>query len=100
VNLALELDEGLDRSRLRENHPALDVLALGAAEENADVVACGALIEELLEHFDAGDDLLLGRTKADEVDFFANLHLAALDTAGGDGAAARDREDVFDRHEE
>ena len=57
-------------------------------------------VEELLEHFDAGDDLLLGGTQADEIDFLAHLDLAALDTAGGDGAAAGDGEDVFDRHEE
>jgi hypothetical protein len=38
--------------------------------------------------------------EADDFDGVADLHDAALDTAGGDGAAALDREDVFDGHEE
>ena len=38
--------------------------------------------------------------EADDLDFLADLDLAALDAAGDDGAAARDREHVFDRHQE
>ena len=38
--------------------------------------------------------------EADDLDFLADLDDAALDTAGDDGAAARDREHVFDRHQE
>ena len=37
---------------------------------------------------------------ADELDLVAHLDDAALDAAGGDGAAALDAEDVLDRHEE
>ena len=37
---------------------------------------------------------------ADDFDFVADLDDAALDTAGDDGAAALDAEDVFDGHEE
>ncbi|KAH2843719.1 hypothetical protein KXW36_009864, partial [Aspergillus fumigatus] len=36
----------------------------------------------------------------DDLDFLADLDDAALDTAGHDGAAAGDREHVFDRHQE
>ena len=38
--------------------------------------------------------------QADDLDFVADLAVAALDTAGGHGAAALDREDVLDGHEE
>ncbi len=38
--------------------------------------------------------------EADDLDFLADLDDAALDAAGDDGAAARDREHVFDRHQE
>ena len=38
--------------------------------------------------------------EADDLDFLADLDDAALDTAGDDGAATRDREHVFDRHQE
>ena len=83
-----------------EHLAALDVLALGAAQQGADVVAGLALIEQLAEHFDAGHDGLLGGADADDLDFLADLDDAALDTAGGDGAAAGDREHVFHRHQE
>ena len=38
--------------------------------------------------------------QADDFDFVADLDGAAFDAAGADGAAALDREDVFDGHEE
>ena len=59
VGLGLELGVRLDRARLAEHLAALDVLTLGAAQQRADVVAGLALIEQLAEHFDAGDDRLL-----------------------------------------
>src|SRR5436190_1642606 len=89
-----------DRARLRANLAALDVLALDAAEQKADVVARLSLIEELAEHLDAGDDLLLRVAQADDLDFLTDLDDAALDTAGDDGSTTRDREDVLDRHQE
>src|SRR3546814_3644333 len=51
-------------------------------------------------HFDPGDDGLDGVADADDFNFFADLDDAAFDTAGDDGAAARDREHVFDRQQE
>jgi hypothetical protein len=36
----------------------------------------------------------------DDLDFFTDLDDAALDAARHHGAAARDREHVFDRHQE
>src|SRR5207248_1332657 len=56
VDLGLELLVRRHRARLGENLAALDVFLLGAAEERADVVAGLALVEQLAEHFDAGDD--------------------------------------------
>ena len=100
VDLGLELRVRRDRARLGANLAALDVLALHTAEQETDVVARLTLIEELAEHLDAGDDLLDGRTDADDLDFLADLDDSALDTAGDDRAAAGDREDVFDRHQE
>src|SRR3954447_9872780 len=56
VDLGAELRVRLDRARLGEDLAALDLLALDAPDEAADVVAGTALVEELLEHLDAGDD--------------------------------------------
>src|SRR6201987_3415192 len=100
VGLGLELGVRLDRTRLAQHLAALDFLALGAAKQRTDVVAGLALIEQLAEHLDAGDDGLLGVAQTDDLDFVADLDDAALDTAGHYGAAAGDRENVFHRHQE
>ena len=89
-----------DRAGLGQHLAALDVVALNAAQEAADVVAGLALVERLFEHLDAGDDRLAGLAHADDFDFIADLDDAALDAAGDDGAAALDAEDVFDGHQE
>ena len=89
-----------DGTGLREDLSALDFFLLGTAEEAADVVAGLTLIEALAEHFNAGDDGLGGFLEADDLDVVVDFHNTALDTAGNDGAAAFDGEDVFDRHQE
>src|SRR5260221_3254577 len=55
VDLGAELGVGLDRAGLGEDLAALDLLALDAPDEAAHVVAGAALVEQLLEHLDAGD---------------------------------------------
>src|SRR3954451_17003163 len=101
VDLSGELRVRRDRARLAENLPALDLLTLGTAEETADVVAGLALVEDLAEHLDAGDDGLRRlRVDADDLDGVTGVDDALLDASGRDGAAAGDREDVLDRHQE
>src|SRR5919107_1092623 len=100
VDLGAEVGVRLDRARLAKHLAALDVLTADAAQQRTDIVASLALVEQLAEHLDAGDDRLLGVADADDFDFLANLDDALLDTAGDDGAAARDREHVLDRHQE
>src|SRR3954468_5320327 len=100
VDLRRELGVGLDRARLGQDLAALDLLALDAPDEAADVVAGLALLEQLLEHLDAGHDDLAGRLDADELDLVADLDDAPLDAARRDRAPALDAEDVLDRHEE
>src|SRR5262245_36096704 len=101
VDLALELRVGSGRTRLDDDHAALDVLALGATEQQADVFTGLTLVEDLAEHLDAGDRRgLLIVTDAHDVDRLADLDDAALDPAGHHGAAAGDREDILDGHQE
>src|SRR5215213_5354764 len=101
VDLSLELGVRRDRARLAQHLAALDVLAADAAQQAADVVARLALVEDLAEHLDAGDDRVarLG-VDADDLDGVAGVDDALLDAAGRDRAAAGDREDVLDRHQE
>ena len=65
-----------------------------------DVVARPTLVEDLAEHLDAGDDGLRAVVDADDFDLFAGLDDPLLDAARRDGAAAGDREDVLDGHQE
>src|SRR5439155_6946017 len=67
----------------------------------ADVVPGQAELERLVEHLHARHDgLLRFLHEADDLDFVADLDLAALDTAGADRAAALDREHILDAHQE
>ena len=91
---------GRDAARLGKNLAALDVFTLDAAQQGTDVVAGTTFVQQLAEHLDAGDGGLGGGLDADDLDLFADLDDAALDTTGGNGAATGDGEDVFDRHQE
>src|ERR1019366_5616845 len=53
VHLGLVLRVRRDRARLREHHPALDLLLVHTAEQEPDVVAGPAVVEQLAEHLDA-----------------------------------------------
>src|SRR3954463_15857309 len=101
VDLGLEVGVRRRRARLDDDLAALDLLALDAAEQEADVLTRAALVEQLAEHLDAGD----GRRHllfldAHDVDGLVDLDDTALDPAGDDRAATGDREDVLDGHEE
>ena len=101
VNLALELGVGVDGLGLRQNLAALNAIAVDAAEQDADVVTSLSEVQQLVEHLDARHDGLLSLVgQADNLNFLAELQLAALHTASRDGAAAGDGEHVLDRHEE
>src|SRR5690606_25661527 len=78
----------------------LDVITLGAAQQDAAVLASTTFVQQLAEHLNAGAGGLGGRTDADNFDFFLDLDDTALDTTSYHGAAAGDREHVFDRHQE
>ena len=91
---------GVIGARLGEDLAALDFLLVDAAEEGADIVASAALVEELVEHLDAGYDRGLGRLDADDLDRLVDLDDTALDAARDDRATAGDGENILDRHQE
>ena len=59
VHLGLELGVRRDRARLAQHLATLHVVTLGAAQQQAGVVARLALVQQLAEHLDAGDRGLL-----------------------------------------
>src|SRR5690606_20105824 len=101
VRLALELGVRGGGARLHDDLAALHVLALDAADQQTDVVARLALVEQLAEHLDTGDrGLGLLRADADDLDFLVHVDHATLDATGDDGATTGDGEDVLHRHQE
>src|SRR3954447_3539467 len=100
VHLCLELGVRRDRPGLAQHLAALDLLALGAAQEAADVVAGLTLVEDLAEHLDTGHDAGGRVLDADDLHRVTGVDHALLDAPGGHGPAAGDREDVLDRHQE
>ncbi len=100
VDLTGEVGVRFDGAGFAQHLTALDVFALGAAQQDADVVACLTLVEQLPKHFNTGAGGLLGVMDADDFDFFANFDNATLDTAGDHGTTTGDGEDVFHGHEE
>src|SRR5262249_29983600 len=61
VDLGLVLGVRRDRTGLGEAHAALDFVLFYATEQQADVVAGLARVQQLAEHFDTGHDHLAGR---------------------------------------
>src|SRR4051812_47627536 len=55
VDLRLEIGVRRGRAGLDDDLATLDLLALDATQEQADVLARAALVEELAEHLDTGD---------------------------------------------
>src|SRR5215469_7530875 len=100
VDRPLEFGVRRDRAGGREHLAALDLLALDAAQQHADVVARLAFIEQLAKHLDAGNHRLGGIAEPDDLNFLANLDLAAINAPGHHRAAPGDREHVLDRHQE
>src|SRR5579862_2388695 len=100
IYLGLELFVRLDGSRLGQYLAALDAFLFNTAQQQANVVTGFGLIEDLAKHFNARDHGLGRVTQADDFHFFADLHCTTFDAPCRDRAAARDREHVFDGHQE
>ena len=81
VDLALELGVRRDRARLAQDLAALDIVALGAAQQDADIVARLALVQQLPEHLHPGAGGLDRGLDAHDLDLLAHLDDPALDPA-------------------
>ena len=101
VGLGLELGVRLDRARLAQHLAALDVLALRCRAAAQPTLSPAWPWSSSLRNISTPvTTVFVRRADADDLDFLADLDDAALDAAGHHRAAARDREHVFDRHQE
>ena len=101
VHLANVVGVRMNAAGLCKHLAALDLVALDTTEQNTDVVTGLRLIQQLAEHFNAGNDGAAGLLlQADDFDGIGQLDNAALNTTGSNSAAAGDGEDVLNRHQE
>ena len=101
VDLTLEVRVRMHRPRFCQDLPAFDFLAVHTAQQGAHVVTGQRFVQGLPEHFQARDDRgLLLVLQADDFRRVAYVRRATFDTARCHGAAPRNREHVFHRHQE
>ena len=89
-----------DGARFGKDLATFDLLTGDTTEKRADVVAALGEVQGLAEHFKTGNDGALGRFDTDDFSRVVDVDAATFDTAGNNGATARDGHDVFDREKE
>ena len=77
VNLGIEVSVGMDGVGLCQNLAALNFGPLDTAEKSTDVIACDSLIEELTEHFNAGNNGLPGFLETNDLNGIVYLYNTA-----------------------
>ncbi len=100
VNLRLKLRVRRDRSRLRQYLATLNFITLRTAQQYANVVARLTFVQQLAEHLYARARRLRRVLDTNNLNLIANLDDAALNTTRNHRATTRDREHVFNRHQE
>jgi hypothetical protein len=69
-------------ARLREHLAPLHCVAIDPAAQTADIVACLADLQELVERLEAGDEGFPRLTKADDLDLVTHAARAKPKNAG------------------
>src|SRR6185369_8313190 len=100
IYLCFELRVRRDRTRLCYHLPSLDLFSLNPSQQQPHVVSRHSRVQQLLEHLNAGHYRLSRVLNSDDLDFFSDLDLSSLDSACRHRSSSRNREDVFNRHQE
>src|SRR5690606_4944298 len=100
VDFAFELGVRLDGARLGQNLTTLDVITLGTAQQNTNVLTGTTFVKQFAEHLDTSTGGLGGLADTNDLDLFLDANDTALNTTGHNSTAAGDGEHVFDRHQE
>src|SRR5690554_1259315 len=100
VNFCTELGVRCNRTWLTKNLATLNVFTSNAADQSTNVVASLTGVEQLAEHFNAGNGCFRGIFDTNDFNFVAYVNNAGFNTAGNNRTTTRDREHVFDWHQE
>ncbi len=99
VNLTLKLRARPNRARSCEHLASLDLIALDASQQQADVLSSFALSQRGVECLDTGADTFENVAQAQDFNLLAHGDDALLDLAGRYRTSAFDGVDTFDGHE-
>src|SRR5262245_59529950 len=100
VNLTLEPLPWPDRARSGDHLTSLDLVALDASQQQADVLTSFALVQRLIERLNAGADTFENVTQAENFNLLTHIDDALLDFASCHRASALDGVNTLDGHEE
>ncbi len=100
VDFSFELGVRLDGTWLDQNLATLNVVTLGAAQQNAAVLASTTFVEQLAEHLNAGAGSDGSVTQTNDFQWILDFDDTALNTTSYNSTATGDREHVFDWHQE
>ena len=99
VHLTLKLGVRRNTARLRQHLTTLNLFALGATQQYTHVVTGTTFIQQLAKHLDTGTRRRLRVLDTHDLDLFANLDDAALNTPRHHRASTGNREYVLNRHQ-
>ena len=101
VDRSLEARVRLNLTWLSDHHTTLDFVLVDTTEEKTNVITSLTFVKDLTEHFYARNNRLeVFGTKTDNLYFVTSVDDTRFDTTRSNCTTPRDREYVFDRHEE
>ena len=100
VDRSLKLRVRLNLTGLTEYHTALDFVLIDTTQQQTYVITSFTFIQQLAEHFNASYNRLLIFTQTKDFNFVTNLDNTSFDTTSSYSTTTRDREYVFNRHQE
>src|SRR2546429_2705841 len=99
VYFRLELLVGLDRARLGQHLPALDIVLVHPAQQRPNIVPRLPLVQQLAEHLHPRHHRLARVRHPHDLDLFPHLHHPALHPPRHHPPPPRDRKNVPGRHQ-
>src|SRR5690554_4989222 len=89
-----------DGAWMRQNLTTVNFFTLGSTQQYTNVVTCLTLIQHLPEHLYTSTGGFLSFLDTNDFQFVTHFHNAALYTSGNNRTTTRNREYVFNRHQE
>ena len=100
INLSFEFRVRFNLSRVADNHTTFDFILVDTTEQQTNVITSFAFVKNLTEHFNTGYNRFLICSQTEDLNFITHFYATCLDTTSSNSTTTRNREDVFNRHQE